>query len=429
MLETVEKKIVIIGNSAAALSAIRAIRGKSSTHSITLISREDCCAYSPVLTTYYLSDRIPEKNLFIVDERFYRNAAVKCVLGKEVVEVDPSKQVVVLNDGKKVVYDYLLIATGASPKTLEGIDIDIAKDLCYLRTIEDAKRIRGLSKWAKEIVIVGAGLVSMQIADALYKRRGVHLTFVVGSKQVLIQNIDEDCAAIIQRQIASSSDSSLLFGRNVSKIDKKNGKYKVLLDTSEELIADMVIVGKGVEPNTQLAKDSGIGINRGILVSEFMKTNVENIYAAGDVTEGKNRVTGKVEPVPNWINACEQGRIAGLNMVGVEETFRGSVTENVTNLFGLAIAAIGMTKIKGEDKHLEEMKLMNLERKLYRKMVVSGNRLIGTILLGDIQDVGVIRNIIVNSVDISLFKSDMPKIPLNYAKSILFHNYSFHGTN
>lgn len=421
-----KKKIVIIGNSAAALSAIRAIRGKSSTHSITLISREDCCAYSPVLTTYYLSDRIPRENLFIADERFYRNAAVECVLGKEVVEVDPSKQVVVLNDGKRVDYNYMLIATGASPKTLEGIDDDIARDLCYLRTIEDARRIKGLSKRAKEIVIVGAGLVSMQIANALYKR-GVHLTFVVGSKQVLVQNVDEDCAAIIQGQIETSSDSSFLFGRNVSKIGKKNGKYKVLLDTGKGLTADMVIVGKGVNPNTQLVKNSGIGINKGILVNERMRTNMENIYAAGDVTEGRNRVTGKVEPVPNWINACEQGRIAGLNMVGVEETFRGSVTENVTHLFGLAIAAIGMTKIKGEDRHLEEMKLMNLEKKLYRKMVISRNRLIGAVLLRDIQDVGVIRNIIVNSVDISLFKSGMPQIPLSYGKDILFHNYSFYS--
>jgi len=417
----VERKIVIIGNSAAALSAIRAIRGKSSTCSITLISREECCAYSPVLTTYYLSDRIQEKNLFIVDEGFYRNADVECVLGKEVVEVDPSKQVVVLDDGKKVDYDYLLIATGASPKTLKGIDSDIAKDLCYLRTIEDAKRIKELSKRAREIVIVGAGLVSMQIADALYKR-GVHLIFVVSSKQVMTQNVDEDCAAIIQRQIGSSSGGSFLFGRNVSKIDKKNGKYKILLDTGEELIADMVVVGKGVKPNTQLVKNSGIRINQGILVNERMRTSVESIYAAGDVAEGRNRVTGKVEPVPNWINACEQGRIAGLNMVGVEETSPGAVPENVTHLFGLDIAAIAMTKITGEDRHLEELKVMDLEKKLYRKMMVNGNRLIGAVLLGDIQDMGVIRNIIVNSVDISPFKGDIPKIPLNYGKSVLFHN-------
>ena len=271
-------------------------------------------------------------------------------------------------------------------------------------------------------MIVGAGLVSMQIADALY-RNGGHLTFIAGSKQVLSQNIDEDCAAIVQAHIESSSDSSFLFGRSVSKIDRKNDKYKILLDTGEELIADMVIVGKGVKPNTQLVKNSDIRVNKGILVDEHMRTNVEGIYAAGDVTEGKNRITGKVEPIPNWINACEQGRVAGLNMVGVEETSQGSVAENVTHLFGINLDAIGMTKINSGDKYSEELKVMDPESKLYRKMVVSENRLLGAVHLVDIQDMGVVRNAIVNSIDISPFKSDMPRTLLNHGKSILISQH------
>lgn len=418
----VQKKLLILGNSAAAISAIRAIREKSSIHSITLISREDYRAYSPVLMTYYLSGRTQEKDLFIIDEGFYKNAGVKCVLSKEVVNVDPSKQVVILNDGGKVDYDYLLIACGASPKTLDETNTDIAKDLCYLRTIEDAKKIRELSKWAKEIVIVGAGLVGMQIGNALY-RKGVHLTFIVASKQILSQNIDEDCSSIIREHIESSYDSSFLFERNISEIIRKNGKYKILLDTGEELIADMVIVGKGVKPNTRLITNSGIDINQGILVDERMRTNVEGIYAAGDVAEGKNRITGKVELVPNWINACEQGRIAGLNMAGVAATFPGSVAANVTNLFGLNVFAMGLTKIKGENRHMEELKYTDLDRKQYRKMVVSGNRLLGVILLGDIQDIGIIYNHIVNSVDISPFKSEMPRTPLKYRENVLISQH------
>ena len=125
-------RIVIVGNSAAALSAIRAIRQRSLEHSITLISREDCCAYSPVLTTHYLADRMPEERLFIVDESFYRGAGVECVLGKEAVGLDPNRQVVVLNDGKRIYYDRVLIATGASPKALEVVDGGVAGDICYL---------------------------------------------------------------------------------------------------------------------------------------------------------------------------------------------------------------------------------------------------------------------------------------------------------
>lgn len=295
---------MIVGNSAAALSAIRAIRERRQDYSITLISREDCCAYSPALTTHYLSDQMPEEKLFIVDEGFYKRAGVECVLGTEAVELDPKRQVVVLNDGKRIDYDRVLIATGASPKILESAYAGIAGDICYLRTVGDARRIKRLSRQAKEIMIVGAGLVSMQIADALY-RPGIHLTFVVGSRQVLGQNVDEDCAAIIQEQTASSSGGTFLFGRNVTHIDRANGGYRTLLDTGEELAADMIIVGKGVEPNARWARNGGIHTNQGILVDEFMRTNLEGVYAAGDVTEARNRVTGLLEPVPNWINACE----------------------------------------------------------------------------------------------------------------------------
>jgi NAD(P)H-nitrite reductase large subunit len=119
---TVRTRKVIAGNSAAALSAIRAIRQRSADHSITLVPREDCCAYSPALTTHYLAGVMPEEQLSIADEGFYRRSGVECILGREVVELDPNRQTVVLNDGKRIDYDRVLVATGASPKVLQGAD-------------------------------------------------------------------------------------------------------------------------------------------------------------------------------------------------------------------------------------------------------------------------------------------------------------------
>ena len=412
------KRTVIIGNSAAALSAIQAIRRENSTCPITLISQEDCYAYSPVLTPFYLSDRIQERNLFISDKRFYRGANVICLFGKEAVEIDPRKQAVVLNDDSKVNYDYLLIATGASPKAFDVLDSDTAKGLCYLRTIRNARKIKKLSKQAKEAAIIGAGLVSMEIANALY-RNDIHLTFIAGSKQVLSQNVDWDCAAIIREEIEASCDSSILFGRNVNRIDKEDNKYNLSCDTGEEFAADMVIVGKGVVPNTQLVRNSGIIINKGVVVDDRLRTNIENIYAAGDVAEGRNLITGNIEVIPNWVNACEQGTTAGLNIAEVEAMSAGSINENITQFFGLGIAAIGITKVNDEDNHFEELKFMDHERKAYRKLIINGNRLIGAILLGSIQDVGIIRNIIVNSVDISPFMNNLPKIPLDFSRRFL----------
>jgi len=148
-----------------------------------------------------------------------------------------------------------------------------------------------------------------------------------------------------------------LFGRNVSKIDKKNGRYNILLDTGEELIADMVIVGKGVKANAQLVENSGIHINRGILVNEHMRTNVENIYAAGDVAEGKDLISGKTEVIANWPNACIQGEIAGLNMAGYLVRRKGQFKENITTLLGLTVASIGLSK--SQNGNFEELKYIN----------------------------------------------------------------------
>ncbi len=331
---------VIIGNSAAGLAAIKAMRGVDTSCPITLISAENGNAYSPVLTTYYLSGRISREDLFIVDSDFYKIANVKTVLGSKAVGLDTSKQMVHLENNGDIEYDNLLIATGASARDLDvpGARLD---NVLSLRTIKDADKILELSRRAKEVIVVGAGLVSLQILSALFQE-GVKFTVLASSGQVLSQNVDADYADIVQKEIESRG-ISLLFGRNVKKVVKRGDKALVISDSGEEWIADMVIVGKGVRPNTQLAIDSGLKVNRGILVDEFMRTNISNIYAAGDVTEGKNLLSGTNEVIPNWNNATKQGRIAGLNMTGREQPFAGGFKENISTIFGMTVAAIGVS--------------------------------------------------------------------------------------
>ena len=415
-----QNKVLIIGNSAAALSAIRAIRKKNKSIRITLISRERCRAYSPVLITYYLHDQIDEASLFIVDSSFYRDSGVKCILGKEVTEVQPAKQEVDLNDGQRLSYDYLLIASGASPKTLEHVSADAARGLCYLRTSEDARRIKEMSNRATEATIIGGGLVSMQTASAL-SRKGIRLTFVIGANQVLVRNVDEECATLVKEHIQATCGANFLFGRAVRAIDFRKGRYHTLLDNGEEVAADLVFVGRGVEPNINLVANSGIHVNKGILIDDHGETNIAGIYAAGDVTESRNLVTGKIENIANWINACEQGRIAGANISGARESYRGGVNENITQLFGLPIASIGMTKLEKTiaEPNVIEAKYVDPKRKVYRKALISKNKLIGALLMGEIMDIGIIRNLIVNGGNISVLEEDFPRVPLRYTKRVL----------
>lgn len=263
------EKQVIRGNSAAGLSAISAIRSIDSSCPITVISAENCMAYSPVLLTYYIAQEIGRDDLFIADDRFYREHDVKTIFGNRAVGIDPAQQTVYLEDDTRLEYDNLLIATGASAKypTEESSKIP---GVLTVRTIEDAERIIRLGKDAQEIVVLGAGLISLQVANALaLSKKGVKLTFMVGSSHLLSQNIDADCAAIIQRRLESQR-VSFLFGRNAREFKEKGNKIWIVTDKGEDLVADLVVVGKGITPNVDLIKGTGVKVDKGVIVDEHM---------------------------------------------------------------------------------------------------------------------------------------------------------------
>ncbi|GAI56308.1 unnamed protein product, partial [marine sediment metagenome] len=160
-------------------------------------------------STYYISAKVGEGELFIADEEFYRRYDVNMVLGNKATGIDASTSIVHLDNGLKIGFDNLLIASGASPKRLDNVDADFSDRVLTLRTIEDAKKIKRLSEHVNEVIFLGAGLVSLQIANAIY-RKGMKFTFVVSSEQVLSRNIDAGCAAIVQREIESQGISILL---------------------------------------------------------------------------------------------------------------------------------------------------------------------------------------------------------------------------
>ncbi|MFH0915735.1 MAG: FAD-dependent oxidoreductase [bacterium] len=421
------RKLLILGNSAAAISAVNAIRGQGCDWPITLVSREACEAYSPVLTTHYLRGAIEEEGLFVCDASFYLQGYVQRRFGHSVVELDSKGQTVVLDDGERIGYDVLLIATGASPKRVEQVDADIASEICYLRTIEDARRIRELARRARHIVVVGGGLVSLQVATAI-ARLDLSVTCVVTSQQVLSQNVDQRCASLIRRHAERSANISFLLGTSAQRISREGTGYRVALDTGEVLRADMVVAGKGISPNVDFLDRREIDVRTGILVDDHLRTSVKNVFAAGDLAEGRNRITGEIELVPNWINACEQGRIAGRNMVGGEESFEGSVTENMTTVFGLPVASIGVTRVGADDPELREVTYSDEERNLYRKLVLKGDRPIGALLLRDIEDAGVLRDSIVRGSDLPLREEDAARSFVTHADVLRRCLYGKSGT-
>lgn len=387
------ERILILGNSAAAIAAERAIRARGGDRHITLVSTEDCNAYSPVMTTHYLNDEVPESALYFCDDDYYRRHGLECRFGTAAVELDAGSQCVALADGTRIEYDKLLVATGAAAKRVSGLDPEVAGDVHYLRTIEDARRIHEAAGGARHAVMLGGGLVSLQVAGAI-TRPGLMVTCVVTSQQILSQNVDATCAGLLREHVERSAGIEFLFGTNVTAIARAGGGYRVTLDSGAELRADLLVAGKGVSPNVGFIDPAQVRIDQGILVDDQLRTSAANIWAAGDVAQGRNRVSGEVELVANWIDACEQGAAAGADIAGGAVAFPGSVTENITTLFGVSVASFGINRRRDGDG-LEEVAHLDERRGVYRRLLLRDGVLVGATLLRDVDDAGAFRGAIV----------------------------------
>jgi nitrite reductase (NADH) large subunit len=386
---------LIIGNSAAALNAVKAIRENNSTDPITLVSAEKHYAYSPVLLPYYVSKKIKRSALFLADQKFYQQNGVELILGNPATKVDPQNRQVQLASNDILEYDNLLIATGSSPKAL-GIPGEGLAGVFTLKTVDDADKLVKAAAGMEEIVIIGGGLIGLQAANALYAA-GRNIRIVIGSRQPLSRNVDPSCAENICQGIRECG-MTILFETHAESIEKAKNKLSVTLSSGQNLEADAVIIGKGVSANMQIVAESEIAVNYGIIVDETMRTNVPNVFAAGDVAEGLNLITGQRQVIATWPNACSQGRTAGINMTGGTDKNEG-LSSNICGFLGSAVASVGITNPENDD--FEEVVADEPAKGRYRKLVWNKkDELVGAVLMGTVADIGVISNLIRKRVKI-----------------------------
>jgi NAD(P)H-nitrite reductase large subunit len=410
-----EEHIVIVGNSGAAINAVKGIRQVNAQCSITLLSSEPHNAYSPVLTTYLIAGKITRNQMALVDEAFYRYHRVECRYKQRAISLNPTDQKVFLEDGTAIHYDKVLIATGALPNLLD-CDLPAGLPIFKLRTLEDAEKIQSrISNW-RNVIFAGAGLVSIQIANAIRKYlKG--MVFIVGSDQILSQNLDKRASSLIQGRVEAEAGTFLL-NRKIIGIEGSQEEVVVHTDRGEAITGNALIVGKGVRPNIpKFVPEGVVEVSRGIRVDRQMRTSAEAIYAAGDVCEAKDLISGKYRLISNWPNACFQGLVAGQNIGGGEAFFEGSLAMNVTSVFGLSFASIGEVRDDpGEGR--ETSFYLDESRGVYKKWVFQDDRLIGAILVGDIGENAFVAEIIRRQQSISREKKALMGYPSN-AASIL----------
>lgn len=381
-------KHVIVGNSAAGLNAAKAIREIDQTSHIIMLTKEDRLAYSPVVLPYLLSGRVLEEQMYLTDKHFYEKYSIILKSKSHVVGIDTRQQKVYGKDDCSIEYDRLLIATGASPRRMPTAT-DCNDRVFTLRTMRDAKNIRKAAHNASDTLMIGAGLVGLETAYAL-KRAGKSVRIMAKSNHLLSRNSDEACAKIIQSEIEKEG-VKFFFGVDVTSIEKENNKVCVKTDAGDKITTDLVVVGKGVDPNVQLANGTDIQVESGIRVNFGMQTSVANIYAAGDVAQSRNLLTGNYELFGNWPSACLEGKIAGQNMAGKEIRLAGEIAYNILPVFNCTAAFA--EKRESEDEKTKAVTYVDKVRKIYRKLLIKNDRIVGAVLLGRTSDAGVVLDL------------------------------------
>ena len=373
--------VVVVGSSAAGIAACESAREHAPECSITLVTADASPQYSRPLLSYVLAGRIGRPQIGWRADGYLENDLQVRVLHK--VGHALACHSLLLDDGTALAFDRLIIATGARGATLSIPGADLA-GVHTLRNLEDLEEIEREAGRGRRAVVLGGGNVGLQTCEALLAR-GVAVTVVVKSPQLLSQMVDAEAGRRVA-DLFTRHGLTVRTGRDAVEIVGEGHVEGVRLDDGELLGADLVIVGKGIKPNVEWLRGSGVRVARGIVVDLDGRTSVPGIFAAGDCAEAIDPLTGRSAISGIWPVAYEMGRAAGAAAVGVERPSAGALRMNASRFFGEPIISIGEVcpeRLEGASAEV----LANREG-VYRKLVHHQGRLAGALLYGDISGAG-----------------------------------------
>jgi NAD(P)H-nitrite reductase large subunit len=385
-------KYVIIGNGVSALGAIEGIRQYDAEGDILVISDEELTTYGRPLISYVLGGKAQQKNLELRPESYYEQMRVDLKLGTKVECIDLKTKEVVTVLGERIGYDKVLVATGGSPirpdlPGLDGPGVHTFTTWAHAEELEDQ-----IAAKHKKIAVIGAGLIALKAAEGL-NQRDVDVTCIVRSR-VLRAYFDAKASSMVTEHLKSKG---IQFREGESPVEiLRDGDGKVIgVRTDQGLVeCQAVVLAAGVAPNKYMAECAGLNVAYGIAVNEFMQTSDPDVYAAGDVAEARDLLTGESRVIPIWPNAYNQGINAGINMAGAEKAYPGSLSMNATAFAGLPTISVGVVDPADDDDTFESFAEADAGAEVYRKLVFRGDRLMGVILIGDVDMAGLYTSFI-----------------------------------
>ena len=350
-----QQRLVVIGGVAAGMSAASSAKRLRPEMEVTVLEKDEYISYGACSLPYYISDEIKDiKSLLaLTPESAEKERGIRVNTRHEALSVDKNTKEVVAKDLQnekeaRFPYDKLVLATGGLPivPELPGVDL---KNIFTIRTLDDGLAIKGYAdeEQPERAVIVGGGYIGMEMSESL-RKRGMKVTVLEKMDRVL-GTMDEEITGVVERKLADEG-VELQKETSVEGFEGEEGVARRVITDRGSFDADLVLLAVGVRPNTELAQGAGVelGARGAIAVDEYLRTNVPEIFAAGDCAETLHLVTCKKVYIPLGTTANKQGRIAGENAAGLNSVFEGVVGSAVTKVFDLEVARTGLTTLEAD---------------------------------------------------------------------------------
>ncbi len=395
------RNLVVIGNGMAGMKAVEEIISASpDAFNITVFGSEPYGNYNRILLSPVLCGEKSIEDILINSFEWYRKNNIRLFAGedKTIIKIDRHKKVVIAADGTRAPYDRLLIATGSKPfiLPLPGKDLD---GVMAFRDIYDVNKMLSYSKNSKHAVVVGGGLLGLEAANGLVQR-GMHVTVVHHNEILLNRQLDNEAAQLLQQELQDrgiqfklSSSAQEILGNNqghVSSVQFKDGST---------LPCDLFVMAVGVRPNIELAQSAGIYCEQGIIVSDTLQTFDPSIYAVGECIQHRGLTFGLVAPLFDQAKVCAN-HLAGH---GVAE-YKTLPTATKLKVSGIQLFSVG--NFIG-DEYCEFIHFKDAEAKLYKKIVIQNNQIVGIVLYGDSSQGNWLHNLLEQQTDISSFRDSL----------------------
>jgi len=311
---TSDRTFVIVGASLTGAKAAETLRAEGFDGRVVLIGAEDERPYErPPLSKDYLRGEVDRETVYVHPEEFYAEHDIELRLGRSAVSLNAAGSELTLDNGERLRYDRLLLATGAEPRRLSipGGDLD---GVLYLRSVADSDALRGRLDRGGAVVVIGAGWIGAEVA-ASARQRGLEVT-VVDPLTVPLERVLGSEVGAVYRDLHLDHGVQMLHGTAVEAFEGDTAVERVRTIDGRELECDFVVVGVGVHPRTGLAAEAGLAVDNGILVDKHLQTSAPGVFAAGDVANAHHPFYGEPVRVEHWANALHQGPVAARAMLG-----------------------------------------------------------------------------------------------------------------